>query len=186
MDKEDFLVDFGELVSEVTPSLPLQQVTLPEEGLEEYEGTDLRGEDYQGLIKDASPLFDFSSTNLNPLQQMYIVQFALKGTKTGAARASGVSYGTVTSWLENDYEFSSHLEMVTNMITEALEEELFKRALDGSDKLLLEALRSRDKRYQSKKDVNVRGGIEHTHSWTDLLKTTKGYIDAEGEIIDES
>ena len=54
------------------------------------------------LIDDPHKLFDFKKTKLNPLQQLYIVEFAVKGTKSGAAVAAGVPIATVNTWMKDE------------------------------------------------------------------------------------
>lgn len=125
------------------------------------------------LTKDAGTLFDFSKTKLTPLQQIYIVGFATKGTRKGACTFAGIPYGVVSKWMEND-EFCEALQSSVDVVRDTLEEELLMRAMNGSDKLLLEAVKaSKPEKYNKKQsDVNINGTMVHT--WADLAKQATG------------
>ena len=143
------------------------------------------------LVADAGKLFDFTGSDLTPQQQMYILQFATRGTKTAAAKAAGVPYGVVMKWNE-DPTFRACLNEALEMVTDTLEEELFRRAMTGSDTLMKEAMKAyKPERYARKetKDINVSGNVVHT--WADLAseaaKTLKApavkVIDADFEEV---
>lgn len=128
--------------------------------------------DYRGeieLTKGAERLFDFSKTTLSPLQQMYIIGFATRGTKKGACQLAGITYGVVTKWMENE-EFSEALQSAVDVVHDSLEEEFLARAMNGSDRLLLEAVKASkpDKYNKKQSEVNVSGTMVHT--WADLAK----------------
>lgn len=128
--------------------------------------------DYRGeleLTKDAKALFDFSKTGLSPLQQLYILGFAVRGTRTGACRLAGIPYKVVDKWAEND-EFNEALQNAVDTVRDSLEEELLARAMNGSDKLLLEAVKAmKPEKYNKKQaDVNINGTMVHT--WADLAR----------------
>lgn len=133
------------------------------------------------MTRGADKLFDFSKTKLSPLQQMYIVAYATKGTKTGACQLAGVTSAKVNKWMEED-EFRTHLQLSVDMVRDTLEQELFRRAMGGSDKLLLEAMKAfNPDRYNKKQaDVNVHGTLVHT--WADLAKQAAA-LPVEGEVI---
>src|SRR5574343_1062506 len=100
------------------------------------------------LVKDAKKLFDFSDTKLSPLQQMYIIAYATKGTKKGACELSGVTYSVVNKWMKDD-EFSQALQNAVGLVQDSLEEELIRGAMNGSDKLLVEAIKAhKPEKYQ--------------------------------------
>lgn len=125
------------------------------------------------LVKDAGRLFDFSKTKLNPVQQMCIIGYAAKGTKKGACEFCSIDIGTLNKWLKND-EFSEALQEAVDIVRDTLEEELLTRAMDGSDRLLLEAVKAAkpDKYNKKMSDVNVSGTMVHT--WADLAKQAIG------------
>jgi len=126
------------------------------------------------LIPDAEKLFDFSGTSLNAHQQTYIVAYAVAGTRTRAAKIAGVPYRIVKEWL-NDEEFSEALVTAAEVVTDVLEEELIRRAMEGSDKLLLEALKARKTAYQPKSSQNVNVTGEIVHTWSELAKQANTY-----------
>ena len=130
------------------------------------------GIDYRGeleLARDAGRLFDFKGTKLSPLQQMYIIGYASKGTKKGACELSGVTISTVNKWME-DEEFTEALQNAVDLVRDSLEEELLTRAMHGSDKLRLEAVKAvkPDKYNKKMSDISVSGTMVHT--WADLAK----------------
>lgn len=122
------------------------------------------------LIEDPDKLFDFSDTSLNPQQQLYIVSYAVRGTKMGACKLAGVTTGAVDKWLK-DKEFSQALQNAVDMVQDSLEEELIRRAMNGSDQLLLAAVKAaKPEKYVAKStsDINVKGQVVHT--WAELAQ----------------
>lgn len=121
------------------------------------------------LTKDAGSFFDFKGSKLSPIQQLYIIAFATKGTKKGACAIAHIPYSAVNKWMEND-EFTEALQCAVELARDALEEELLRRAMESSDKLLLEAVKaSKPEKYNKKQsDVNITGNVVHT--FADLAK----------------
>lgn len=122
------------------------------------------------LIEDPDKLFDFSDTSLNPQQQLYIVSYAVRGTKMGACKLAGVTTGAVDKWLK-DKEFSQALQNAVDIVQDSLEEELIRRAMNGSDQLLLAAIKAaKPEKYGAKStsDINVKGQVVHT--WAELAQ----------------
>ena len=133
------------------------------------------------LVANPKGLFDFSKTKLNAQQQMYIIQYAVKGTKMGACTGAGIPYSVVNKW-NDDEEFTSALAEAMSMAQDALEEELIRRAMNGSDKLMIEAIRaSKPEKYARKdtKDVNIHGTVVHT--WSELASQAKTVLEAPKE-----
>lgn len=168
-------IDLGELSltpdipGKVAPSLPLVTPTTP---TSMPTTMDYRKELI--MVADAKKLFDFSRTKLTPIQQMYIIAFATRGTKRGACElAGGIPYNTVSKWMENN-EFVEALQNAVEIVRDSLEEELLRRAMDGSDKLLLEAVKAaKPEKYNKKQsDVNITGNVVHT--FADLAKMAVG------------
>lgn len=118
---------------------------------------------------DGNILFDFSKSSLNPVQQLAIIGYAMKGTKTGASKTAGVPYKLIEKWLENP-EFKEHLDTAMALVKDTLEEELFRRAMNGSDKLLLSAIKAlKPETYEPKtQEMNINANV--VHSWADLAK----------------
>lgn len=132
-----------------------------------------------GSMKD---LFDFKGSKLTPLQQAYIMHYAACGIKKQAAEMSGVPYNVISRWMDNE-EFVFALQCAVDISTDTLEEELVRRALAGSDKLLIEAVKARKKEYQpqSSRSINIKGEI--VHSWADLAK--QAAIEADYTVTDD-
>lgn len=132
---------------------------------------DFRGE--LEITRDAKPLFDFSGSTLTIPQQVYIVAYATRGTKTGACKVAGVPFSAVSRWME-DESFVEALNNAAEIVRDSLEEELLRRAMDGSDKLLLEAVKAmKPEKYNKKQsDVNINGTMVHT--FADLAKMAVG------------
>lgn len=173
---EDLLIELDDIdveddEDEVIPgkvgkSLPL---TTPTIAPERMPGTMVMYREEVMLTAEAERLFDFSKTKLSPIQQLAIMGYAQRGTKMGAAKVANVPVATLNKWLEND-EFMSALQTAMDMVRDTLEEELMRRAMDGSDKLLLEAIKAaKPEKYNKKQsDVNIHGTMVHT--WADLAK----------------
>lgn len=134
------------------------------------------------LNNKAEGLFDFSGSSLTPIQQMYIVAFATKGTKKGACEMAGVSYNVVKRW-EDNQEFTAALGVAVETVQDTLEEELIARAMEGSDRLLLAAVKAaKPDRYNKKQqEVSVSGHM--VHSWADLAKQA-AEVDRQTKVID--
>lgn len=135
------------------------------------------------LNQHADRLFDFSATNLTPVQQMYIIGYATRGTRRGACEMACVTYNVVSKW-EKSEEFNQALQNAVDMVRDSLEEELFRRAMNGSDKLLIEAIKAHNPEKYNKKqaDVNISGTL--VHSFADLAKQATQLQTAEPEPID--
>lgn len=138
------------------------------------------------LDADAGKLFDFSGTKLTAIQQVYIVAYATRGTKRGACKLAGVPYSAVAKWME-DEEFSAAMLSVVDIIKDTLEEELLRRAMGGSDKLLLEALKATNPEKYNKRqsDVNISGNVMHTFADLARMAVTAGTPPIEATYTEE-
>lgn len=111
-------------------------------------------------------LFDFRGTKLTPLQQAYIMAFAVRGTRAEACQIAEVSVQQVAKWME-DAEFEHTLQHAVDIVGDRLESELFRRAMDGSDRLLLRAMEAnRPEKYARV----IKGDFSVMHSWADLAR----------------
>lgn len=121
------------------------------------------------LTAEPESLFDFKDTKLSPIQQMYIMGYAVKGTRKGACQMLNIPYSVVSKWME-DEEFVSALQNAVEIVKDSLEEEVMRRAMNGSDKLLIEAMKAcKPEKYNKKQaDVNINGTMVHT--FADLAK----------------
>ena len=164
LDEIMFEVEEDDLPEE---TLPMETLKAPS-GMTFASPFDLR--EGLELTEGAEGLFDFADTKLTPTQQMYIISYAVRGTKTGACKMAGVPYSAVDKWMKID-AFTNALQNAVQITGDMLEEELMKRAMEGSDKLLLEALKAlRPEKFQKKTsaDLNISGSVVHT--WADLAK----------------
>ena len=130
------------------------------------------------LVAEPEKLFDFSSTTLSLQQQMYIMQYAVRGTRLGACQGASVPFSVVDKW-NKDEEFVAALTAAVEATKDAIEEEFLRRAMQGSDKLMIEAIRAqKPEKYGRKetRDVNVRGSVVHT--WSDLAMQAKALDEA--------
>lgn len=137
------------------------------------------------LVESPEKLFDFSKTKLNVQQQMYILQYAVRGTRLGACQGAGVPYSVVEKW-NKDEEFTTALSSALEMAKDALEAEFLRRAMQGSDKLMIEAVRAQlPEKYgrRESRDVNVRGTVVHT--WSDLAMQAKQLEDSSSASVIE-
>ena len=148
----------------IAPSLPMTKFTVG--GASELRPSYDFGE---ASKMDAASMFDFTDTGLTPLQQIYIIGYAVRGTRKGGCEAAGIPYRAVDKWMENE-NFVKTLQHAVDISRDCLEEELIRRAMDGSDRLLLEAVKAaRPEKYNKKQsDVNIHGTL--VHSWADLAK----------------
>jgi hypothetical protein len=164
VDDDDFFDSSAPVGGKVGTALPLTTPTImpPSTSPIDYRGA-------LSLMDGADKLFDFKGSKLSPVQQMYIIGFAIRGTRKGACQLAGIPYAVVTKWMENE-EFTQALQSAVDMARDALEEELLRRAMDGSDRLLLEAVKgAKPEKYNKKQsDVNINGTMVHT--WADLAR----------------
>lgn len=181
-DELDFEVETVLPVGKVRGALPMSRPSMVTPAM--VEGYDVR----KGLtfLEDAKALFDFDSEKLNPVQQLYIIAYAAKGTKTGACELVGVRYHHVKQWLENEH-FREALQSATEMVQDVLEGELFRRAMNGSDRLLLAAIKAhKPERYAVKPVADVRVTGQVVHSWAELARIAKDEVkDVEYEDVEE-
>lgn len=182
LDLDSVIEEFEEVVIEEKPDTSKGVAIVPKKSMPSSVSVNLR--ESLELIDEPEKLFDFSDTNLTPLQQTYIVAYAACGVKSKACKIAGIPYRVVNRWLENE-EFNEALQNAVDIVTDCLEEELIRRAMAGSDKLLLEAIKARRKDYQPKssQDVNVRGEIVHT--WSELAKQAAIEVTEYEEVDDD-
>lgn len=77
------------------------------------------------------------------------------GNITQSCEASGVSVGHFYEVRKRDPEFENEVQEAIMMATQRLEQEAFKRAKAGSDKLIEFILSRRDPRYKGKEELNI-------------------------------
>lgn len=94
---------------------------------------------------------------------LFLVAFARQGVVSYAAKAAGVGRRTVYDWLEKDPDFRTLFADAEQEGIDALEAEAHKRAIGGSDVLLIFLLKaSRPSKYRERVDVtmDVRHAVE--------------------------
>jgi len=177
MPFDDLIIEFDEIndtsITEKA-ALPMVTPTIAPAPV----GIDYRKE--VELAKEADKLFDFSNTNLSPVQQLYVIGYAVRGTKMGACKLTNVPLSVVNKWMEND-EFFNAMQNAVDIVRDVLEEELLARAMSGSDRLLIEALKATnpDKYNKKQSDVTITGTM--IHSWADLAK--QAYTPSQNKMI---
>lgn len=92
----------------------------------------------------------------------------LKALKEGntvldAADAAGRSARTFYRHREADQAFADAWAEAEKLSTQGLEKEARRRALDGSDNLLMFLLKKRDPSYRERASVEISGSIQHQH-----------------------
>ena len=68
-------------------------------------------------------------------------------------------------WAKDD-EFAIALQDAIDIVTDTLESELLKRAMEGSDKLLIKAIEARKPDYSPRQNINANVAL----SWADLAR----------------
>lgn len=117
-------------------------------------------------LMDVRKMFDFRGSKLTPMQQLYVMAFATRGTRAEACQLAECTYRQAEEWM-NDPEFRGTLEHAVSIVADRLEGELMRRAMDGSDRLLLRAIEAaRPEKYARV----IKGDLSVVHSWADLAK----------------
>lgn len=188
VDFDDIFVEMEDLPEgKFSKGLPL--VTVPPTTMPSFSTAPYDVRESIKLVEEPEKLFDFSETTLSPVQQMYIIGYATKGTKKGACQLAGIGYGVVDKWLK-DKEFAEALQNAVGVVQDSLEEELIRRAMTGSDRLLIEAIKAlKPAVYQPKQTADMNINATVVHSWADLAKQASLELDGkvliEGDIIEE-
>lgn len=131
-------------------------------------------------LSDVKSLFDFSGSHLTPVQQIYVMAFATRGTRAEACQVAECTYRQVDKWME-DGEFRWHLDNAVSVVADRLEGELIRRAMDGSDRLLIRAMEAaRPEKYARV----IKGDVSVVHSWAELARQVADTTD-EDTIIEE-
>lgn len=91
-------------------------------------------------------------------QRVFVEQLVKGQTITAAAKASGICRRTAYSWRESDKTFAEAWDDALEIGTEKLETEATRRALEGSDTLLIFLLKARrPKVYRERVSTEVTG-----------------------------
>jgi hypothetical protein len=117
-------------------------------------------------------------------QDRFIDAFAELGTVVDAARASGVGRRTHYDWLETDPGYQARFAAAERDAADELLKEARKRAMDRSDRLLMELLRAfLPDRFARRLEHTGKGGAPIAHAVTvkrDLSMLTEAEL-AEAE-----
>lgn len=92
------------------------------------------------------------------LKKGFLDAFRLTGNVTQACSASGVGRSTVYRWQEHDEQFALSFRQAELESTELLEAEAQRRAVSGSDTLLIFLLKARaPEKYRERHDITSGG-----------------------------
>ena len=94
---------------------------------------------------------------------LFLVEFAKRGNITRAAKAAEVPRRTVYEWLKRDAVFAVAYADAEQAGIDALEEEAHRRAIDGSDTLLIFLLKAaRPSKYRERVDItyDIKHAVE--------------------------
>jgi hypothetical protein len=119
------------------------------------------------FIDSAQALFDLSEFDFH--QQLFLAMYIRYGNKTSACLASATDPRIVRNW-EGTKHFAEISYSIRECIADALESEAYKRAMDGSDRLLEVALKAaKPEKYADKKMIAKKTDIT-INSWAELAK----------------
>ena len=100
------------------------------------------------------------ATRANDQQKERFLEAHANGaTVCDAARSAGVHRGTVYKWRERDPDFALAWREARDKFVQELEMEAYKRAIEGSDRLLIFLLRSYKPDTYSEKRKQEHGSI---------------------------
>lgn len=122
---------------------------------------------------------------------MFIKGYLSRGSLRGAMLMSGVSSSEYKVWMMGKTPENAVFKHVINecldMMADVLEEEAFRLALSGNDRVLLKMLEGyRPERYAQKKQITHEGNVNvNISNWADLAKKAEAVIDVEGGTVDE-
>lgn len=87
-----------------------------------------------------------------------------RGNATEAAKYAGISRGRAYAWRDEDPEFAAKWEEALEAGTDRLVEEAEKRALGGSDTLLMFLIKGRRPEYATERRMTThQGEVKHKH-----------------------
>ena len=119
------------------------------------------------FIESANTLFNLKEFDYQ--QQLYLAMFIRYGNRTSACLASGTDPRTVTLW-EEAPEFRNIVREINGCIADSLESEAYRRAMNGSDRLLEVTLKAaKPEKYAEKRMEHKKVDVE-IRSWADLAK----------------
>jgi len=101
-----------------------------------------------------------TATTVEKKKQRFLRVLAQTGQVTAAAKAAKSDRTTFYRWREKDKDFADAWDGAWDLGGDALEDEARRRALAGSDTLLIFLLKAhKPNRYRERSDVRVEGGM---------------------------
>lgn len=190
--------DFFGLNEELGENLPVP-VTIERDPVEELMDRlgAMGGVDQIEACKDSITMTRLLySDRLSEKQVIFLRYFLATGTVTGACKGSGTTVIEFNKWTKDkpeNKEFKASLDMAMNSVIDTLEQEGIKRALAGSDKLLIKFLEA----YKANKFA-PRSNVVHTgtgengeiqvevKSWAELAQkaAVKPIIETTGTVVE--
>ena len=90
------------------------------------------------------------------IEDKVLASIAEGNTATHAVKGTGVAYRTVYQWKQDDPEFDAKWQAAMEAGTQVLEQEAKRRAIEGSDQLLMFLLRGkRPEQYRERSEVKL-------------------------------
>lgn len=122
---------------------------------------------------------------------LFIKGYLAKGSVRGALMMSGVTSTEYKTWMlgktQENAMFRHVVSECVDMMADVLEEEAFRLALSGNDRVLLKMLEGyRPERYAQKKTMTHEGSVNlNITNWADLARKAEAVIEADGGTVDD-
>lgn len=125
-----------------------------------------------GRARGGAELKDMASSNSTlKKREKFLKALAEGDSATGAAEKAGLGRRTVYTWRKEDEDFEREWDAAIEAGTDILEDEAKKRAVEGSDTLLMFLLNGRrPEKYRPK--TQISGVINHNHSHSVAVSET--------------
>lgn len=116
---------------------------------------------YEKLRRDGVQLFD--GFTLTDHQRLFLSAFAVTGNVTNAAELSGLTRQSHYRWQwEGDAEYAKAFAAARDVALDRLEGEARRRALNGSDVLMMFLLKAhRPEVFRDQHNLTVKGKVDH-------------------------
>ncbi len=188
---DEFSLDFP--FEELSPAPPTR--TTRTKTKKKFEDDDLPVyiPDYYEAVPHAADLVELIEPDtsryargLLPEQKVFLAHYMASGVVTTALRKSGLSHKRYKEYMANDEVFGQAVEAATEAVADVVEQEALKRALLGSDKLLIKMLESlRPQKFGRQSTTFWEGRMDvRVQNWGDLAKQAL-VIDAESVPVQE-
>jgi hypothetical protein len=108
------------------------------------------------------------------LKAAFLAAYAEWGNVTAGCRAARIPRRTYYEWLAKDHEFAKAVDAVREEVLDDLEQEMFKRAREKSDLLMIFTLKHNRDRYREAPRVEVAlkpiAPVDYENAKAELLK----------------